>query len=238
MFGCPSKCYSHSLKHFGGETRGRQEQRRTNMVCASFVHFVAAWQKHRIYFFLCLASCLQRALLLGLTAVTSLYSWLKMVFWSHKRTNWEGDVLCQAIVSYIRIYYSVFFVRRAVGSVFTSISSYCRQNLVSACQTSDHRNASKLSIMRVCSLGCFLYHPILSRIFPLHFTFLLYFMSNIHSYFFILSLLYWYFSHFLTFFWNFMSAHFQYLINYLINVIFACSGTLISSFPPHFPAAS
>jgi len=161
-----------------------------------------------------------------------------MVFWSHKRANWEGDVLCQAIVSYIRIYYSTFFVPRAVGSVFTSISSYCRQNLESAYQTSDHRNASKLSIMRVCSLSCFLYHPILSRIFPLHFTFLLYFMSNIHSYFFILSLLYWYFSHLLTFFWNFMSAHFQYLINYLIKVIYTCSGTLISAFPPHFPAPS
>jgi len=160
-----------------------------------------------------------------------------MVFWSHKRANWGGDVLCQAIVSYIRIYYWRFFVRRAVGSVFTSISSYCRQNLESACQTSDHRNASKLSIMRLCSLSCFLYRPILSPTFPLHFTFLLYFMSNIHSYFFILSLLYWYFSHFLTFFWNFMSAHFQYFINYLINVIFTCSGTLISAFPPHFPTA-
>lgn len=170
-------------------------------------------------FSLSLVSFLQLALLLGSTAVTWLYSWLQMLFWSHKRANWEGDVLCQAIVSYIRIYYSTIFVPRAVGSVFTSISSYWGQNLESAYQTSDHRNASKLSIMRVCSLSCFLYHPILSRTFPLHFTFLLYFMSKIHSYFFILSLLYRYFSHFLTFFWNFMSAHFQYLINYLIKVI-------------------
>ena len=35
-----------------------------------------------------------------------------------------------------------------------------------------------------------------------------------------------------------MSAHFQYLINYLIKVIYTCSGTLISAFPPHFPAPS
>jgi len=51
MFGYSSKCYSHSFKHFGGETWGRQEQRHTNMACASFIHFVAAWQKHRIYIF-------------------------------------------------------------------------------------------------------------------------------------------------------------------------------------------
>jgi hypothetical protein len=42
MFGYPSKCNSHSFKHFGGETWGRQEQRRTKMACASFAHLVAA----------------------------------------------------------------------------------------------------------------------------------------------------------------------------------------------------